>query len=123
MNHPGADESRRHRKGDDSVATTTHIDEDAMNGTIPIWVKILFRYGIVGALCLLFAYVLVSDLHDGQKELAKGQKQITEYIAVHQQQMKMDNQSARIYLHAICIAVAVQAGTPKESCPSVPAER
>lgn len=69
------------------------------NGDTPLWVRILFRYGIVGFLALASYYVLVSEVRGGQKELIK-------MFMDHANQSERGDLEMRFFLRAICINAA-----------------
>jgi hypothetical protein len=69
------------------------------NGDTPVWVKVLFRYGIVGFLALVFAWVLIKDVRDA---LAAVQAD----LAVHTKHSEQDDAALRYYLWRVCLNTA-----------------
>jgi hypothetical protein len=69
------------------------------NGDLPVWVRVLFRYGIVGFLCLVFAWVLLKDVRESQAAIRAD-------IAAHFKQSEQFDAALRYYLWRVCLNTA-----------------
>lgn len=75
------------------------MSEQEPNGDLPVWVRVLFRYGIVGFLALVFAYVLVNDV---RAALASVQRTVD----AHDTNERRDGAVMRYYLRQVCLNTA-----------------
>jgi hypothetical protein len=58
---------------------------DQMNGDTPVWVKVLYRYGVPAVIALGLTYTLTHD------------------VSANVAAMRAEHQEIRFYLRAICI--------------------
>jgi hypothetical protein len=71
-------------------------EQQEQNGDFPVWVRVLFRYGIVGFLALAFAYVLIKDVREA---LAA----VHIKIDAHTRRSEQDQSIMRFYLRQLCL--------------------
>ena len=65
------------------------------NGSTPLWVRLLYRYGVPAGIALFLTYFLTQNV---SKDVAA--------VAASQRTMQAEHQELRFYLRAICINTA-----------------
>lgn len=65
------------------------VMEDHINGDTPVWVKVIYRYGIPAAIALFLTYSMTHD------------------VSTNVAAMRAEHQELRFYLRAICVNAAV----------------
>jgi hypothetical protein len=79
------------------------MGETEPNGDMPVWVRVLYRYGIPGFLALVLVWFLVSSVSDSQAA-------IQHTLDSHAQQSQQNDAIIKFYLRQLCINTAKDDG-------------